>query len=76
MFETLVQPGVYAAIGLPAWETWKRVNRTPQRIGLRHEALRPVLKALLDAGVFRGDRVNKGWRDLCGVDAAGRPFAA
>jgi len=75
MFETLVQPGVYAAIGLPPWATWKQVNRTPERIALRHEALRPVLKALLDAGVFRGGRVNKGWRDLCGVDAAGQPLA-
>jgi hypothetical protein len=76
MFETLVQPGVYAAIGLPAWDTWKRVNRTPERIAFRHEALRPVLKALLEAGVFRGDRVTKGWQQLCGVDAAGRPAAA
>jgi len=76
MFETLVQPGVYAAIGLPAWDTWKKVNKTPERIALRHQALRPVLKALLDAGVFRGGRVNKGWRDLCGVDATGEPLAA
>jgi hypothetical protein len=73
MFETLVQPGVYATIGLPAMDTWRKVNKTPERIGLRHEALRPVLKALLDAGVFRGGQVNKRWRDLCGVDAAGQP---
>ena len=76
MFETLVHPGVYAAAGLPAWPTWKAVNRSPQRIQLRHEALRPVLKALLDAGVFRGARVPKGWRDLCGVDVSGSPLAA
>jgi hypothetical protein len=76
MFETLVHPGVYSAIGLPAWPTWKAVNKTPQRIALRQEALRPVLKALLDAGVFRGGKVTKGWRDLCGVDVSGAPLAA
>lgn len=73
MFETLVQPGVYATIGLPGWATWKQVNKTPERIALRHESLRPVCKALLDAGVFRGGKVNKRWRDLCGVDATGLP---
>lgn len=76
MFETLIHPGVYAAAGLPSWATWKAVNKTPQRIALRHEALRPVLKALLEAGVFRGGKVTKGWRDLCGVDVAGTPVAA
>ncbi|HVF31512.1 MAG TPA: diiron oxygenase [Acidimicrobiales bacterium] len=75
MFETLVQPGVYAAVGLPTWSTWKAVNRTPERIALRHESLRPVVRALLEAGVFRGDRVNRRWQALCGVDAAGRPLA-
>lgn len=76
MFETLIHPGVYTSIGLPGWETWKAVNRSPQRIAFRHEALRPVLKALLDAKVFRGGRVPKGWRDLCGVDVSGQPVAA
>ncbi len=73
MFETIVQPGVYGAIGLPAWKTWKAVNKTPERIAFRYEALRPVCKALLDAGVFRGGKVNRGWRRLCGVDTAGQP---
>jgi hypothetical protein len=73
MFETLVHPGVYAAIGLPAWETWKAVNRSSIRIALRHEALRPVLKALVEAGVFRAGRIPSGWQSLCGVDAAGSP---
>jgi hypothetical protein len=76
MFETLVHPGVYATVGLPAWETWKAVNKTPERIALRKDALRPVLKALLDADVFRGGKVTKPWQDLCGVDAAGQPVAA
>ncbi len=73
MFETLVHPGVYTAVGLPGWKTWKAVNRSPQRIAFRHEALRPVVKALLDANVFRGNKVTKGWQSLCGVDAAGQP---
>jgi len=67
MFETLVHPGVYESIGLPAWDTWKAVNKTPERIAVRHEALRPVLKALVEAGVFREGRIPKGWRQLCGV---------
>ncbi len=76
MFETLVQPGVYGAIGLPTWETWKAVNKSQARIDFRHEALRPVLKALLEAKIFRGGRVTKGWRQLCGVDVAGAPLAS
>lgn len=76
MFETLIHPGVYTSIGLPGWETWKAVNRSPQRVAFRHEALRPVVKALLDAKVFRGGHVPKGWRDLCGVDVNGAPLAA
>jgi hypothetical protein len=71
MFETLVHPGVYATIGLPTWETWRAVNRSAPRIALRHDAIRPVLRALLDAGVFTEGRIPKGWQRLCGVDAAG-----
>ncbi len=76
MFETLVHPGVYGAIGLPTWKTWKAVNHTATRIGFRHEALRPVLGALLDAGVFRPGDINRRWQKLCGVDAAGAPHPA
>jgi hypothetical protein len=76
MFEMLVHPGVYASVGLPAWKTWKAVNRSPQRVAFRHEALRPVLRALLDAGVFRAGRIPSGWQSLCGVDAAGRPASS
>ena len=76
MFETLVHPGVYEAIGLPGWKTWKAVNRSPQRIALRHEATRPVLNALIDAGVFTRGRIPKRWRALCGVDASGAPAGA
>lgn len=74
MFAMLVHPGVYATVGLPRWRTWWVANRTPRRVALRHEATRPVLSALLGAGVLR--RVPRGWRRLCGVDARGRPVGA
>ena len=71
MFDTIVHPGVYGAVGLPTWATWKAVNRSAGRTAMRHRALRPLLTPLLDAGVFRGGRVPKGWRIACGVDRAG-----
>ncbi len=76
MFDMLVHPGVYESVGLPGWQTWKQVRASDTRVALRHEATRPVLKALLDAGTFRRGRVPKGWRDLCGVDTRGRPVTA
>lgn len=75
MFDTIVHPGVYAVADLPTWKTWRAANRTPQRVALRHEATRGVLKALLEAGVLQAGRVPKGWRSLCGVDRHGRPLA-
>jgi hypothetical protein len=72
MFDTIVHPGVYATVGLPTWPTWRAVNRSAGRTALRHRALRPLLTPLLDAGVFPGGRVPKGWRVACGVDRAGR----
>jgi hypothetical protein len=79
MFDTIVHPGVYATVGLPAWPTWKAVNRSAGRSAMRHRALRPLLTQLLDAHVFRGGVVPKGWRRACGVDRHGReltPVAA
>ncbi|HEY6473274.1 MAG TPA: diiron oxygenase [Acidimicrobiales bacterium] len=79
MFDTIVHPGVYATVGLPAWPTWKAVNRSPGRSAMRHRALRPLLTQLLDADVFRGGLVPKGWQRACGVDRHGRelmPVAA
>ncbi|HVM07283.1 MAG TPA: diiron oxygenase [Acidimicrobiales bacterium] len=73
MFETLVHPGVYESIGLPGWETWKAVNRSPERIAIRHQATRPVLDALVDGGVFSKGRIPKRWQKLCGVDRGGEP---
>jgi para-aminobenzoate N-oxygenase AurF len=75
MFDTIVHPGVYATIGLPAWQTWKTVNRSPGRTALRHRALRPLLNTLLDAGAFVGGRVPKGWQRACGVDGRGHELA-
>jgi hypothetical protein len=71
MYESMVHPGVYATIGLPAMATWRRVNRSAARRAWRHEATRPVLKALVDAGAFT--RIPRAWRSLCGVDRRGEP---
>jgi hypothetical protein len=76
MFDTIVHPGVYATVGLPTWKTWKTVNRSAGRTALRHRALRPLLTPLLDAGVFRGGRVPRGWQRACGVDRHGRDLVA
>jgi hypothetical protein len=75
MFETLVHPGVYATVGLPAWSTWKKAKANPRRIAMRHTATRPIVKAMLEAGVLRAGRVPSGWRRLAGVDRAGQPVA-
>jgi len=72
MFDTIVHPGVYGAVGLPTWPTWRAVNRSAGRTAMRHRALRPLLNPLLEAGVFRGGRVPRGWQIACGVDRAGR----
>ena len=73
LFTTIVHPGVYAVVGLPRWSTWRAVNRTPQRLDLKHRALRPVLETLVEAGVVRRGRIPGGWRRLCGVDRRGTP---
>ncbi len=75
MFDTIVHPGVYATVGLPTWQTWRAVNRSPGRTALRHRALRPLLNTLLDAGAFVGGRVPKGWQRACGVDGRGHELA-
>lgn len=76
MFSNMVDPGVYRAAGLPMWKTWKAVQRTPQRIAMRHAATRPILAALMDAGVFKPGHIARGWQKLCGVDRAGRPLVS
>jgi hypothetical protein len=72
MFDTIVHPGVYGAVGLPTWATWRAVNRSAGRTAMRHRALRPLLTPLLEAGVFGDGRVPRGWQIACGVDRAGR----
>ena len=67
MYEFLVHPGVYETVGLDGWATWKAVNKTPERIAIRQEATRPILGALIDAGMIDARRVPKGWQKLCGV---------
>jgi hypothetical protein len=66
MFRFLVHPGVYTSVGLPP-ETWAEVQQLPGRVALRHEATRPVLETLVDAGVFGRRGVPSAWSDLCGV---------
>lgn len=73
MFGFFIHPGVYETVGLPGWETWRAANATPERTAIRATATRPVLAALLDAGVLHRGRVPKGWRQLCGVDAHAEP---
>ena len=51
LWQNFVHPGVYAAAGLPTWETWKAVQKLPRRVELRQRATRPVLAAVLDAGL-------------------------
>ncbi|MHB1446540.1 MAG: diiron oxygenase [Acidimicrobiales bacterium] len=75
MFEMLVHPGVYETVGLPGWATWRRANRSPRRVDLRHRALRPLLAALIDAEALKPGRIPSGWQKLCGVSAQGKPAA-
>ncbi len=74
LWQAFVHPGVYATVGLPTWRTWMAVQHLPRRIELRKTVTRPVLEALLDAGVFRRGHVPRGWRTLCGVDRDGAPI--
>jgi hypothetical protein len=43
------------------------------RKALRHEALRPVARALVDAGVLRIGSIPKRWQHACGIDASFEP---
>ncbi len=71
LFDLLVQPGVYGTVGLDPFATWRAVRASSERIDLRRRATRPVLGALLAAGVVEPGRVPRGWRTLCGVDRHG-----
>lgn len=73
LWQGFVHPGVYAAADLPTWATFRQVQRLPRRMQLRHEATRPVLTSLVDAGAVTPGAVPKAWRSLCGVDAYNVP---
>ncbi|MGH9170909.1 MAG: diiron oxygenase [Acidimicrobiales bacterium] len=76
MFDSMVHPGVYPVVGLPAWRTWRGANRTPQRVAMRHAATRPIVAALQDAGAFKGARIPSAWRSLAGVPRRAQPPSA
>lgn len=61
-FDSLVHPGVYATVGLPTWKTWNAARKTPERMAMKRQVLRPVCDALVAAGAFRGDRPTRAWR--------------
>ena len=71
LFRFMIHPGVYAQVGLDPWPTWKLVNKSPTRVQLRRVSTRPVLEALLNAGVLERGSVPPAWQKLCGVDAHG-----
>lgn len=73
MFDSMVQPGVYATIGLPAFGTWRTVNQSAGRRQFRYDATRPVLGVLLDGDAVRSDAIPAAWRKLCGVTKTGEP---
>lgn len=73
MFDMLVHPGVYETVGLPGWKTWKAANASPQRLALKHQALRPLVDALVSAGALRIGHIPGAWRKVAGVDARNRP---
>ena len=54
----------------------RRSIARPAGRAMRHRALRPLLNQLLDADVFRGGLVPKGWQRACGVDRHGRELDA
>jgi P-aminobenzoate N-oxygenase AurF len=73
MYENMIHAGVFGAVGLPAIPTWRSARNHPGRVGVRVEATRPVLDALLDAGALARGKVPAAWRGLCAVDPDGHP---
>jgi hypothetical protein len=74
LFDSMIDPGVYATVGLPAMKTWIRANRGPRRLAMRYEATRPILEQVIAAGFVEAGRVPRAWRHLCHVDRAGQPL--
>jgi hypothetical protein len=71
VFDSLVHPGVYEAVGLPGWETWRQVSRSESRARMRAESFRPVCAALGAAGAFgRRRKPTRAWRRQCRFEEA------
>ena len=75
MFDSMVQPFVYATVGLPPLRTWLRVRRLRERVAMREQCARAVLNALIDGRVLKRGRVPGLWRRVAAVDRHGRPAA-
>ena len=73
MYENMIHPGVFGAVGLPALTTWQAARNHPGRVVVRLEATRPLLDALIEAGALERGKVPTAWRGLCGVDPDGHP---
>ena len=73
MYENMIHPGVFGAVGLPAMTTWQSARNHPGRVEVRLAATRPVLDALIEAGALERGKVPTAWRGLCGVDPDGQP---
>lgn len=72
----LTHPGIYAAAGLPARRTARRVMRSAHHRELIAEGMRGVLKSLLVAAPELDGRLPAGWRRMCQVDRRGAPVAS
>jgi hypothetical protein len=73
MESQLTHPGIYAAAGLPARRTARRVLRGANHRDMLAEAMRGVLKTLLVAAPELEGRLPRGWRRICQVDRRGTP---
>ena len=71
MFDMLVHPGVYEAVGLPPWRTWWAAKRSDARLQLRYQATRPIVQALAAAGAFPSGRLPYLWSRLTGTSSIG-----
>jgi len=74
LFDSMIDPGVYATVGLPALRTWIKANRGPRRLAVRYEACRPILQQVIAAGFITEGKVPGPWRRLCHVDRDGNPL--
>jgi hypothetical protein len=73
LFDGMLHPGIYASVGLPGWKTWRKASTSPQRLALRHEATRNVLRQVIDAGFIDEQKVPRSWQRLCGVTRRNQP---